>query len=223
MPLQDVMINPEFTLLRYTWFEKFAVRGSGPDQTTLLRRDVRPGGLVHALSGNRHAAVPGLDMRLRPLMIWLAVLLHAAIGVLMGLNLFELLMMVMLLAFIPSYVIRERFKGRSNLPKFELVFNPATASAARAAALVAAVDGDGQVEFEPRSDEAAAVLMQHNKRWAGGEAARSLISGLRLTRLWRFFLWVPGIAGILTRLLFPDAEAKVARPKAGPRAPAAGS
>ncbi len=49
--------------------------------------------------------------RLRWLMIFLATAMHAVIGVLMGLNLFELLMIVMLLAFLPDRVIRDRFRG----------------------------------------------------------------------------------------------------------------
>ena len=49
--------------------------------------------------------------RLRWLIIFLATAMHAVIGVLMGLNLFELLMIVMLLAFLPDRVVRDRFRG----------------------------------------------------------------------------------------------------------------
>src|SRR5438067_7724664 len=88
--------------------------------------------------------------RLRPFMLWLGILLHAGIGILMGLNLFELLMMTMLLAYIPGAVIRERLRGGSGLPRLGLGFDPAYEGAARAAAVVAAVDTDAQVAFEPR-------------------------------------------------------------------------
>lgn len=99
----DVMVNPEFTLLRYPWYE-WAVRQLA---------EVKP--LYHAfITGGAwftlflEIAFPFLVWtRWRPFMVWCALLLHAGIGILMGLNLFELMMMAMLLAYIPGWVIRE--------------------------------------------------------------------------------------------------------------------
>ena len=62
--------------------------------------------------------------RLRWLMIFLATAMHAVIGVLMGLNLFELLMIVMLLAFLPDRVIRDRFRAPWDLAKLSLRSTP---------------------------------------------------------------------------------------------------
>ncbi|MBY0513205.1 MAG: hypothetical protein K2P78_04750, partial [Gemmataceae bacterium] len=94
----DVMVNPEFTLLRYHWFEAM-VRGLS---------EIKP--VYYAMTALGVWFTWGLEIsfgflvwtRARPVMIWFAVILHALIAFLMGLYIFELLMMVMLLAFIPA-------------------------------------------------------------------------------------------------------------------------
>lgn len=177
----DVMINPEFTLLRYSWFEDSLRWMVGNDffgkplyQITTMFGVWFTWGLEISL--------PFLIWtRLRPIMLWLAVLLHAAIGVLMGLNLFELLMMTMLLAFFPPGVIRDRLRGTAAVRKLMYRFAPTDEKQARAAALVAAVDVDDQVRLEPAKN-------------AEQPTSAELFSSLRLLRPLRFLLYVPGLS-----------------------------
>ena len=115
----DVMVNPEFTLMQYEWYEK------------MLRKFVEIKPLyylmiVFGVWSTLFVEIAGpflMWTRLRWLIIFLASAMHAAIGVLMGLNLFELLMMVMLVAFLPDGVIRDRFRGGADLAKLAFAFN----------------------------------------------------------------------------------------------------
>jgi len=99
----DVMVNPEFTLLRYPWYE-WAVRqlaDTKPVYYTFIT-------LGAWFTGFRAMAFPFLVLtRWRVWMVLCGLVLHAGIGILMGLNLFELMMMVMLLAYLPGWVVRE--------------------------------------------------------------------------------------------------------------------
>jgi hypothetical protein len=160
-------------------------------------------------------------------MIWLGVLLHAGIGILMGLNLFELLMMTMLLAFIPGHVIRDRLRGGLGLAKLAFGFNPADDRQARAAAAVAAVDGDGQVTFEPRKGSGLPALVTDARTVSGSAAVAALFGRLRLLRAVRFVSWVPGVNALLARWLFaappPGAGSPPANGGPSPKAPAAAS
>src|SRR6185312_16889881 len=130
-------------------------------------------------------------------------LLHAGIGVLMGLNLFELLMMTMLLAYFPVGVIRDRLRGAPDLPKLSFGYNPGDERHARAAALVAAADVDGQVKFEP------------GPRYEQPTAA-TLFSQMRLLSLFRVLLFVPGLSTTLARLFAPASAPARRTPAAGP-------
>ena len=99
----DVMVNPEFTLLRYSWYE-WGIRQLA---------ELKPVYYTFITLGAwftlfLEIAFPFLVWtRWRPFMVWCALLLHAGIGILMGLNLFELMMMAMLLSYIPGWVVRE--------------------------------------------------------------------------------------------------------------------
>jgi len=199
----DVMVNPEFTLMRYHWFED-VVRAAA---------SFKP--LYYAVCAFGVWFTWGLEItlpflvwtRLRPLMIWMAVLLHAGIGVLMGLNLFELLMMVMLLVFFPTGVIRDRLRGGPGLPKLAFGFDPADPRQARAAAAVAAADVDGQVTFEA------------GKGVESVPTPAALFDNLRLLRFVRLVRFVPGVSGLVGRLVSPTPAA----PKVGgggPKLPA---
>jgi hypothetical protein len=224
----DVMVNPEFTLMKYVWFEEFirAVASIKPVFYTISTLGVW-------FTWGLEIAFPFLIWtRLRPVMLWLGVLLHAGIGVLMGLNLFELLMMILLLAFMPARVIRDRLRGGDGLPKLILGYNPAGAIDARTAAVVVAVDPDAQVTAEPRKGGTLPALAPAGGSPVTGPAAVALLVGqLRLLRPLRFFLWVPGVSGLLARWLFPTGSGKAGGPpgngsgvaRTGPSAPAAAS
>lgn len=110
----EVMVNPEFTLLRYKPYE----------WTMRTIASVKP--LYYAFLAFSTWFTLFLEIglpfliwtRLRPWLVFLAVLLHAGIGILMGLNLFELMMLAMLLAYIPGVVVRE-WLGSENGSKEE--------------------------------------------------------------------------------------------------------
>ena len=122
----DVVVNPEFTLMQYPWYEN------------TLRWLISVKFVYHFITSTAvwltlFVEIAGpflLWTRLRWLMIFLATAMHAAIGVLMGLNLFELLMIVMLLAFLPDRVIRDRFRGghrpRKTHPHIQPTVRPTT-------------------------------------------------------------------------------------------------
>jgi hypothetical protein len=218
----DVMINPEFTLMRYVWFEDM-IRGIA---------SVKPLYYVTTALGvwftwGLEIAFPFLIWtRLRPVMLWLAVLLHAGIGVLMGLNIFELLMMTMLLVFFPPGVIRDRLRGGPGLPKLGFGFDASDPKQARAAAVVAAADIDGQVTETPtRGRERPAVTATGGKALQGAEAVSALFANLRLLRVLRFVLFIPGVSGLLARLIVPGPSGGggPGAPRPGPPAPAAAS
>ena len=214
----DVMVNPEFTLLQYEWYEHS------------LRSMVAFKPLYHLVIAGGSAFTIFIEIagpflmwtRLRWLIIFLASFMHAAIGVLMGLNLFELFMMVMLVAFLPDGVIRDRFRGGVDLAKFAFAFGPSTASS-RAAALVVAADTDGQVTLANEPSLAVpAVTDPAGKRLTGPEGVTAVFKSVRLLSLFWFVLWVPGVKGLFAKWLFPaPASATPLAPK--PSAPAAAS
>jgi hypothetical protein len=214
----DVMVNPEFTLLRYDWFEA-ALRSVA---------SIKP--VYHAATAFGVWFTWGLEIafpflvwtRLRPLMVWMGVLLHAGIGVLMGLNLFELLMMTMLLVFLPAGVIRDRLRGGPGLPRLGFAFDPADQRQARAAAVVAAADVDAQVAVEPTRGKGLPYLAADGSTVAGPAAVGKLFGSLRLLRPVRWAAYIPGVSGLAARLLFPGAKPP-ASPVSGPRAAATAS
>jgi hypothetical protein len=214
----EVLVNPEFTLLHYQWYEDTVrwIAGIKPLYNLMLA-----GGVWFTLFVE--IAMPFLVWtRLRWVMIFLATLMHAIIAVLMGLNLFELLMVVMLLAYLPDRVVRDRFRGGPELPKFAFSFNPASATQTKAAALAVALDVDNQIALKP-DDRAAepAVAAVGGAPTRGAEGAGVLYRGLRLfTSLW-LLLWVPGVRFLLSRRLFPTATDPRATPSVKPPATAA--
>lgn len=197
----DVVVNPEFTPLFYTWYE------------SLLRWavSVKPLFLFVMISGVWFTlfveiALPFLVWtRLRWFMLLLATAMHSIIAVMMGLNLFELLMIVMLLSFLPDRVIRDRFRA-VNLPRLQFRFNPQNPSHVRAAALAMALDSDNQVALYPDSSVSATTLSHPDGKPIGGdEAVGAFWKDVRLLGALRFVLWIPGVKGLIARRLFPAA------------------
>jgi hypothetical protein len=201
----DVIANPEFTLMPYSWYEG-GLRWIA---------SIKP--LYYSMNSFAvwttlfvEIATPFLLWtRLRWFMILLAAAMHAVIGVLMGLNLFELLMIVMLIAFFPDRVIRDRFRGGANLVRLVLTFNPQNQKQAQAAALAVATDIDNQITLNPdKNASVVAVKTGSEGKTAdtGQSALLALSQHLRLTSLLGFVLWVPGIKTLLSKRLFPSAK-----------------
>jgi hypothetical protein len=196
----DVVVNPEFTLMQYPWYEN------------TLRWLISVKFIYHFITATAvwltlFVEIAGpflLWTRLRWLMIFLATAMHAAIGILMGLNLFELLMIVMLLAFLPDRVVRDRFRGGANLAKLTLAINPQYSSHCRAAALALAADVDNQIALVSSTASADVVLTDPDKKQLnGGDGLAAYVKHVRLPATLRFMLWVPGVRSLLAMGLFP--------------------
>jgi len=204
----DVIANPEFTLMPYSWYEGSLRRIASVKAFYFTMN-------VFAVWTTLFVEIASpflLWTRLRWLMILLATAMHAVIGVLMGLNLFELLMIVMLIAFFPDRVIRDRFRGGLDLMRLVLTYNPQNQKHAQVVALAVAADIDNQIAFE--ADKNAAVVSvspgtDGKSPETGQSALLSLFQHLRLTSVLGFVLWVPGIKALLTNRLFPVAKAPV--------------
>jgi hypothetical protein len=218
----DVLVNPEFTLLQYEWYESAlrAIAKIKPLYNTII---------VSGTWSTLFIEIAGpflLWTRLRWFIVLLASAMHAGIGVLMGLNLFELLMMVMLVAFMPDGVIRDRLRGGSDLVRLAFAFNLNAARSARAAALVVAADTDAQVSLS--TDPALAVPTvtdPEGKKHTGSDGVTVLFRSVRLLTVFGPLLWVPGVKGLLAKWLFPAPApaAPTAPPVPKPPAPTAAS
>jgi hypothetical protein len=193
-------VNPEFTLMQYPWYEN------------TLRWLISVKFIYHFITAfsvwlTLFVEIAGpflLWTRLRWLIILLATAMHAAIAVLMGLNLFELLMIVMLLAYLPDRVVRDRFRGGADLAKLSLTFNPQHASHARAASLAVGGDVDNQIALVPNSTATLVTLTDPDKNSLGGsDALTAYFRHVRLPFILRFLLWVPGLRGLLAVFFFP--------------------
>jgi hypothetical protein len=216
----DVVVNPEFTLMQYPWYENTLRWLISVKFVYYFMTNV-------AVWMTLFIEIAGpflLWTRLRWFVILLATAMHAAIGVLMGLNLFELLMVVMLLSFLPDRVVRDRFRGGLDLARLTLTVNPQNAHHARAAALALGGDIDNQITLTSSASATAVTLTGPDKAPAGGsKALDEYFRRVRLPSLLRFALWIPGLRGLLTRFLFPEKktaahEARASAPT--PRSPA---
>ena len=196
----DVVVNPEFTLMQYPWYEN------------TLRWLISVKFVYHFITSTAvwltlFVEIAGpflLWTRLRWLMIFFATAMHAAIGVLMGLNLFELLMIVMILAYLPDRVVRDRFRGGTDLAKLTLTFNPQAADHACAAALAVGADIDNQIALAPNKDATLVTIAGPDLKPIGGsDGVAAYFKHVRLPAIFRFLLWVPGLRGLLAAVLFP--------------------
>ncbi|MCE9567384.1 MAG: hypothetical protein K8U57_35740 [Planctomycetes bacterium] len=212
----DVIVNPEFTPMNTAWYEGLLrwIAGSKPLYHTLCTFAVWSTLAIEI-------CIPFLVWtKARWLVLFLATAMHAVIGVIMGLNLFELLMIVMYLAFLPDRVIRDRFRGGPDLPKFAFAFNPGADAQARGAALAVALDVDNQVSLMPDKTAAGtAVTTAAGAVVSGPEGTRALTTGLRIPSVMSWALWIPGLFGLLTRRLFPQVDVTAAPSGTKPPAP----
>lgn len=196
----DVVANPEFTLMLYPWYE------NGLRAVSSVRPIFYIGSIL-AVWGTLFIEITSpflLWTRWRLLIVFLASLMHAIIGVLMGLNVFELLMLVMLVAFLPDGVIRDRFRGGPDLPQVGFAFDPGRDAHQRAAALAVAGDTDGQLVLRPEPGLAVPTATgPGGEPLTGPAGAAALVRVLRVPAALRFVLWVPGVKVRLARRLFP--------------------
>ncbi|MGL6094657.1 MAG: hypothetical protein ACRC7O_02500, partial [Fimbriiglobus sp.] len=175
----DTLVNPEFTLIHYHWYE------------FLVRKFVeyRPAYQVAAAMSVvfTFATEIGLPFlvwtRARPYVVIMGFLLHAGIAIFMGLWIFSLMMMTLLLCYLPACVVRERLFGTPSADRFTLRVDRKSDREARAAALAVAADFDGQLTVVEGPGYAVEV---GGNSASGRDAVRVLFA--RLTWL-KSFAW----------------------------------
>jgi hypothetical protein len=122
--------------------------------------------------------------RLRPIVIFGAILLHTGIALNMGLVVFSLFMFTLMLPWMPPDAIRRVFaRPPGRLPKLEVRFTSKDSRQQRAAAVVYAADVWSQADLE---DRAVAGNSDPGKKplevVTGGEAATGVAAACRLVR-----------------------------------------
>jgi hypothetical protein len=200
----DTVINPEFTLVQYQWYE-WLIR-----QLVTFRpvyAAMAAGGVVFTLA--LEIGLPFLVWtRMRPYVVIAACLFHLGIAVSMGLVLFGLLMMTLLLAYIPGSVIRNQLFGAASAAKAALTlrFNNRSPRQQRAAALAKAFDFDNRVELAdtPAAKADAPVkVVGGGRELTGRPAAAALFGAVAFPRLLKGLLAVPGLGGKLAAWFAP--------------------
>jgi hypothetical protein len=152
--------------------------------------------------------------RCRPVMICMAVMLHAGIACFMSLNTFSLMMVFMVLSFVDPQAIDRwlnRLAGRQK--HLALEFNSRSDRQSRAASLVHAVDVWNQVELTdlPQAEESSQAdsdqltLVTDGKELRGYSIFVSLARALTLLRPLILVTWLPGFAS-MARSRYPEAS-----------------
>jgi hypothetical protein len=214
----DTLVNPEFTLIHYRWYESLIRELAGERWLYGL---VAAGGV--AFTFVCELGLPFLVWtRLRPYVVMMGFVLHAGIAVFMGLWIFSLLMMTMLLVYLPGVAIRERLFGTGADPRrLTLRFSPQADRQARAAALAKALDFDGRVDPVPTANQPAVRVVADGRETTGPAAAATLFGTLGWLRSVRWVLAIPGLGGMVGRWFSGEAKPNGAAPSTKPHVPAA--
>ncbi len=187
----DTLANPEFTAIYYRWYE------GG------LRAVVssRPAYAVMAAVGVGFTFVAELGMpivmwtRLRPFAVMAALCLHTGIALFMGLVVFSLFMMTLLLAYLPGVAVRAvLFGGEAPAERVRVRFSPAAAAQRRGAAVVAAFDLDGRVDFLAAPTDAGSLTIDDGRPATAGAIAGRVPTLKTL----RFLLAIPAVGRLVT-------------------------
>jgi hypothetical protein len=212
----DTLVNPEFCLVQYQWFESL-LRWVVSERRWMYA-GMAAFGVVFTLF--MEFSLPYLVWtRLRPYIVIGAFVMHFGIGLCMGLYMFSLFMMTLLLAYLPGNVIRDQLFGAAAKAKaLTLRFNNRSPTQQRAAALVKALDVDNRVEV---ADGAAGVRISvDGDDLTGRSAAAELVRSLAFSKALRTLMWLPGISGLLTAWLVPgNGEAPASKSAANGKQP----
>lgn len=190
--------NPEFTPIHYGWYQE------------LLRiaATSRPIYAVIAAVGAYFTLFTEITLpavvwtRLRPYWVMLGMLLHLAIGVVMGLLVFSLFMMTMLLCFLPGSVIRAQFASAPPTQRFRFRFNAKSPGQSRAAAFVVAADWNGSVDLENAPEVTNVVWLAPNQpELSGIAAADAAFRNVAALRWLRPLLVVPVLGNRLKQVV----------------------
>ena len=140
----DTLVNPEFTLVYYQWYENL-VRSTASSRPVFAAMSAVSVGFTFV----NELGFPFLVWtRLRPWVVMGAMAFHFGIGVFMGLIVFSLFMMAMLLSYLPGAAIRHRLFGPPNATPRLLRF-PAGPEHHHRVALVAASDFSDALVAQP--------------------------------------------------------------------------
>jgi hypothetical protein len=172
------LTNPEFSPLHIPYFRQALVWLCKDDNRWLWE--------IYMSSTNLFTLVLEIGLpflvwtRLRPIVVFGAILLHLGIALNMGLVVFSLFMYALLLAWMPPDAIRRVFaRPPARLPKIEVRFHAADPRQRRAAAVTYAADVWDQTEMVPVNSDDGTVPVQVV---AGGEMATGVSAACRLVR-----------------------------------------
>jgi hypothetical protein len=188
----DTLVNPEFTLIHYEWYQR------------MVRMFVaeRPLYALAAAFGvaTTFIAEIGLPIivwtRARPWIVMFGFILHAGIAVFMGLWVFSLLMMTLLLCYIPGSAFRDRLFGTTpTTGRLGLRFNPASDRQARAAALALATDFENRLDVvaDDKTPADGVRVVSAGKESVGPAAAKELFAQYGWLRPVRWLTLFPGV------------------------------
>ncbi|OWK43908.1 hypothetical protein [Fimbriiglobus ruber] len=200
----DTLVNPEFTLVHFRWYEY------------LLRETVshRPVYALLAAFGVAFTLIAELGIpflvwsRARPYILLFGFMFHAGVAIFMGLWIFSLLMMTLLISYLPGAAIRDRLFGYretgAKSGRFLVRLAAGATAQLRAAALIRALDFDNQVERIEQTPGGSADevrVVADGRELTGREAVDALLSRLAWARPLRWLLLVPGASGAIVRVL----------------------
>lgn len=194
MAYWDTLVNPEFTLIHYRWYE-FLVREMVQERPVFA--------LASAFGvGFTFIAEFGLPFlvwtKLRPYMVMIGCMLHAGVALFMGLWIFSLLMMTMLLGYIPGCCIRERIFGSGTKSRVGYRFDRSDPAQVRSAAFARALDFDAQIDFSENPEVRVTADGQEEQ---GPAAAKVLVRQLSWAKPLGWLLAIPLVGGLLSRKL----------------------
>ena len=190
----DTLVNPEFTLIHYHWYEML-IRALTAERPVYAASAA--GGVAFTFACE--IGLPFLVWtRFRPWVVMMGLCLHAGIAIFMGLWIFSLLMMVMLVGYLPGAAVRDRLFGSPAGPGVLVRFNRRSDAQQRAAAVVRAADFDGRVQF---ADGPGFAVESGGKVFAGPAAAAELCGRLGWLGTVGWVRRVPVVGGAFCRLL----------------------
>lgn len=193
----DTLANPEFTLVYFEWYE------------TMLRW-LTHHRAIYAISAQLSVSFT-LFMELslaflvwtkmRPYIVIGAFLFHLGIATFMGLNMFALLMLTLLLAYLPPNVIRDQLRSAAMAVRVLFQFDGTSATHLRAAALVKAIDVDNRVDL---ATTAGPIRVQiDGKPSTGADAEGALFANVGLLRWIGFARKIPIVGPKIAALFVP--------------------
>ncbi|MFO0849801.1 MAG: hypothetical protein U0871_14795 [Gemmataceae bacterium] len=188
----DTLVNPEFTLVHYTWYENLA-------RTAVSSRPVyalmAAGGIFVTFFAE--IGLPFLVWtRVRPWIVMFGFVLHAGVAVFMGLWIFSLLMMTLLLSYLPGAAIRDRLFGDpAATGRLTVRLSARTPRQVRAAALARALDFDDRMTVTEGGRGDGLRVEADGQEVPAGE----LFTRVGWLRPLRWVLLVPGLGGVVRR------------------------